>query len=130
MGVPGLARTGLPTGAHPTRVVRLIRDSLRHGRIEQHLLSASPGFDRRAVGRASSGRLRLRDEARPVRIAPYEAARRSLVAPEPRRPRLSSRARARTYARAAPAALAAKRAAARRVPRGRAVHHALGRRVP
>ena len=68
-------------------------------------------------------------EARPVRLAPHEAARRRVVAAEPPRPGRAARAAPRPDARAAAAALEAQRRAARRVPRGRARDDALGGRA-
>ena len=53
---------------------------LRHRRDQQHLLPAAPAVDRRGVGRAGAAGVRVRAQARPVRVAPHEAARRGELA--------------------------------------------------
>ncbi len=65
-----------PREAAAAPLVRALRDALRHRRDQQHLLPAAPDDRRSSTGRAGAARVRLRREARPVRLASHEAPRR------------------------------------------------------
>src|SRR5436190_22163122 len=102
-------RVGRPLLSHAHArgsAVRLLRESLRHRGVELDLLPAADREHRALVGRARTRRLRVRAEARRLRHAPQEAARRGAVAPESPRPRAFARRIARADPRAAATALA------------------------
>ena len=117
MDVSRLARDRVSEGAPATSLVRVLRGTLRHGRVEQHVLPTAAADDGRAMGGAGasgftyalklgqfgSHRMKLRDAASWL--------------PEPLGPRRTPRSRAWADARPAAAAVEAQRRASRRVPR-------------
>ena len=82
----GLAGSRVPHPHPEAGVVRLLRVDVRHRRAEQHLLSAANRADGGDMGLGCSRRVCVRVEARSVRDAPDEAARRGIVAAQARRP--------------------------------------------
>ena len=118
LGVPGLARRRVPDRRAAAPVVRALRRAFDTVEINNTFYRLPPAGDRRALGGAGAAGLRLRAEARPVRLAPHEAAatpsrgcRTTSTVSSASAPHLGPNLAA------AAAALEAQRRAARRVPR-------------
>ena len=82
-GSTGLAGHHVPAGAAPSAMVRALRQRVRHGRVEQHVLPAPARHDGGSLGVASSRAICVHAQARKVRIASHEAPRRTVVAAKP-----------------------------------------------
>ena len=108
--------SGVPGRPQDEGLVLVLHDPVRHRRAEHDVLPPADGGGRGSLGGRGPTRFRVRGEARPVRLAPHEAARRDVVAAERPRPRPPTGAGARADPRPATAALGVRHRATRRVP--------------
>src|SRR3954471_21501237 len=121
-----LAGDRVPEGGARRGLVPALQRAVPNGGDQQLVLPAAERVSGRELGGPGSSWIRVRGEARPVRVASQEAERCALVAAEPSRSRRTVGFASRPDARAAAAALASQRRAPRGVLRRGAHHDAMG----